>query len=185
MDPVTATTRRFQQTLAVQQYRTSAPRPVQLARAAAVLPVEGVGLLLHDPPDQWTPLAASNETAALVACLQHAVDDGPYQVAAQTRRPVIATHELLTRQWPNFAELLLQQTPVRSILVMPLSGRLHGRGFVLFCSVAPDGITTLPLIQVCTVTGLLSHKLEAADDAAPWLQATMSTRSASRHPRRS
>jgi hypothetical protein len=36
--------------------------------------------------------------------------------------------ELLTRQWPAFAERLLHQTPIRSILVMPLSGRLHGVG---------------------------------------------------------
>ena len=141
--------------------------PVQLARAAAVLAVDGVGLLTHEAPDQWTPLAASNETAALVACLERAAGDGPWQAATRTRRPVIATQELLTRQWPAFAERLLHQTPVRSILVMPLSGRLHGRGFVMFCSVAPDGVTTLPMIQLCTVTGLLAHELGSADDRAP------------------
>jgi hypothetical protein len=164
---VTATTGRFQHTLAAEQHSNPAPLPVQLARAAAVLAVNGVGLLIHEAPDQWTPLAASNETAALVACLERAAGDGPCQEATRTRRPVIATQELLTRQWPAFAERLLHQTPIRSILVMPLSGRLHGRGYVMFCSVAPDGVTTLPMIQLCIVTGLLAHELGSAADRAP------------------
>jgi hypothetical protein len=84
------------------------------------------------------------------------------------RRPVIATQELLTRQWPTFAERLLHQTPIRSILVMPLSGRLHRRGFIMFCSVAPDGVTTLPMIQLCIVTGRLAHALGSAADRAPY-----------------
>jgi hypothetical protein len=158
-DPVTTPIARFQHTLATRQHRNPASVPVQLAQAATVLGVDGVGLLTHKAPDQWTPLAASNETAALVTCLDRAVGDGPCQEAARTSRAVIATQEHLTRQWPVFTERLLDQTPIRSILVMPLSGRLHGRGFVMFCSVAPDGVTTLPMIQLCIVTGLLSQEL--------------------------
>jgi len=158
-DPVTATTGRFQPTLATDQHRNPAPVPVQLAQAAAVLSIDGVGLLIHEPPDQWTPVAASNETTALVACLDRTVGDGPCHEAIRTGRPVIATQKLLTRQWPVFAKRLLDQTPIRSILVMPLSGRLEGRGHLMFCSADPDGVTTLPLIQLCFVTGLLSHEL--------------------------
>jgi hypothetical protein len=166
---VRAITRRFLQTLAAEsrQHENQGTLPSRLARAAAILPVDGVGLLIHEPPEQWTPLAASNQTAALLAPLLPAVNDGPWQAAAQTSHPVIATEELLTRQWPSFAELLREQTPFRSLLVMPLSGRLHGRGFAVFCSAAPDGVTTLPLIQLCTVTGLLAHHLDAPDDEAP------------------
>jgi hypothetical protein len=183
-DPVRAITRHFLQTLAAEsrEHENREPLPARLARAAAIPPVDGVGLLIHEPPDQWTPLAASNRTAALIAHLHRAVDDGPCQVAAQTRHPVIATEELLTRQWPLFAELLRDQTPFRSILVMPLSGRLHGRGFAMFCSAAPDGVTTLPLIQLCTVTGLLSHQLEATDHGAPWPQALANNSSTAPHP---
>src|SRR3954453_3899368 len=105
-------------------HRTPASLSVQLARAAADLSVDGVGLLLHQPPDPWTPLAASNQTTALVACLDRAVGDGPCQQAVHTGRPVIATQEVLIRRWPVFTERLLEQTPIRSILLMPLSGRL-------------------------------------------------------------
>jgi len=159
-DPVTATGR-FQPTLATDQHRNPVPVPVpvQLAQAATDLSVDGVGLLIHEPPDQWTPLAASDESTALVACLDRTVGDGPCHEAIRTGRPVIATQKLLTRQWPVFAKRLLDETPIRSILVMPLFGRLEGRGFVMYCSAAPDGVTTLPLIQLCFVTGQLSHEL--------------------------
>jgi hypothetical protein len=156
---VTATLGCFQHTLAIDQHSNPAPAPVQLTQAATDLSVDGVGLLIHEPPDSWTPLAASNQTAALVACLDRAAGDGPCQEAVRTGRPVIATQKLLTRQFPVFTERLLDQTPIRSILVMPLSGRLHGRGYLMFCSAAPDGVITLPLIQLCIVTGRLSHEL--------------------------
>lgn len=71
--------------------------PVQLAQATAVLAVDGVALLILEAPDQSIPLAPSNETAALVACLERAA----------------------------------------------------------------DGVTALPMIQLCIVTGLLSHDLGA------------------------
>jgi hypothetical protein len=156
---ITAPSDGFERPLATDQDSHPASVAVQLRRAAAILAVDGVGLLTHEAPDQWTPLAASNETAALVACLDRGVGDGPCQEAARTGHPVIATEELLTRQWPAFTERLRDQTPIRSILVMPLSGRLQGRGYAMFCSVAPDGVTTLPMIQLCIVTGLLSQEL--------------------------
>jgi hypothetical protein len=158
-DSVPAPTGRVQPTPAAAPHRTPASLSVQLARAAADLSVDGVGLLLHQPPDPWTPLAASNQSTALVACLDRAVGDGPCQDAVHTGRPVIATQEVLIRRWPVFTERLLEQTPIRSILLMPLSGRLHGRGYLLFCSAAADGVTTLPLIQLCIVTGRLSAEL--------------------------
>jgi hypothetical protein len=148
-DPVRAIARRFRQTLAAEsrQHDNPEPLPARLARAAAVLPIEGVGLLLHKQPDRWTPLGASNETVALVQRLHDTVSDSPCQVAAETKSPVIATEELLTQRWPLFADLLLRQTPVRSMLVMPLSGRLHGRAFAVFCSVTPAGLTAIPMID--------------------------------------
>jgi hypothetical protein len=183
-DPVRAIARRFLQTLAAEsrQHDNPEPLPARLARAAAVLPIEGVGLLLHKQPDRWTPLGASNETVALVQRLHDTVSDSPCQVAAETKSPVIATEELLTQRWPLFADLLLRQTPVRSMLVMPLSGRLHGRAFAVFCSATPAGVTAIPMIELCVVTGLLSHHLEATDDRAPWPQALASNTSTAPHP---
>src|SRR3954471_4317248 len=100
-DSVPAPTGRVQPTLAAEPHRHPASLSVQLARAAADLSVDGVGLLLHQPPDPWTPLAASNESTALVACLDRAVGDGPCQEAVHTGRPGIGTQEMLIRRAPG------------------------------------------------------------------------------------
>lgn len=142
--------------------------PVQLAGAATVLPIDGAGLAVYGPPNLWTPLAASNETAALVEHLQFTIGEGPCQRAAERGSPVIATADLLAQQWPVLYDLLLSHTPIRSILVMPLTGRVQGLGFVSFCSTAPTGVTMIPMIEICTVTGLISEHLGSATDWSPW-----------------
>src|SRR4051794_40527593 len=75
--------------------------PERLAHAAAaVLPVDGVGLSLPGEGGQRTPLAASSEVAATAERLQFTAGSGPCLLAAGSGLPVFATEEILARRWP-------------------------------------------------------------------------------------
>jgi hypothetical protein len=160
--------RRFMQALAAEASGhpgNSKGLPVRLVRAAAtVLSVDGIGLAIHWAPDLQTPLGASDQTAALVERLQFTVGEGPGRLAAEQGCPVIATETLLARQWPIFHDLLVNHTPIRSMLVMPLSGQLHGLGFASIYFTAPTGVTTVRVLEVGLVLALISEHLSASAD---------------------
>jgi hypothetical protein len=61
---------RFEKALAAEQDDRVELLPVRLARAAAVLAVDGAGLSIRGSPEPRTPLAASSEGAALAERLQ-------------------------------------------------------------------------------------------------------------------
>ena len=170
-------TRRFVQALAAQASEHpghSKELPVRLVRAAAtVLSVDGIGLGLHWAPDLQTPLSASDQTAALVERLQFTVGEGPSQLAAEQRCPVIATENLLARQWPILHDLLVSHTPIRSMLIMPLPGRLHDLGFVSLYFTAPTGVTTVRVLEVGLVLALISEHLTASADGPAGTPATI------------
>jgi hypothetical protein len=143
--------------------------PVRLARAAAaVLPVDGVGLSIHRGPDLRTPLAASTEVASLAESLQFTAGTGPCLLAAESRYPVFATEELLARRWPIFHDLLVTETPMRSVLALSLPDPLKGVAGMDLFSTDPDGATAIDPFEARLVAGLVSERLGSAGDWSPW-----------------
>lgn len=143
--------------------------PVRLACAVvAVLPVDGAGLGLHGPEGLRTPLAASDETAALVERLQFTVGRGPCLVAVESAAPVVGTEQLLAREWPTFHDLLIAHTPVRSMLGLPLAGRLRDLGCLSLYFTDPAGAATVSLTDAGRLAELVSGQLERAADWSAW-----------------
>jgi len=147
--------------------------PEQLARAAAaVLPVDGVGLSVHGDGDLRMPLAASSEVAAIAESLQFTAGHGPCLLAAESGYPVFATEGLLARRWPRFHDLLVTKTPVRSVLALSLPGRLRGLGGMDLYFHAADGPMTIDIFEARRVAALLSARLGPAADWAAWTTLT-------------
>jgi hypothetical protein len=142
---------------------------VRLAHAAAaVLPVDGVGLSIHGEPGLRTPLAASSEVAATAERLQFTAGSGPCLLAAESGLPVFATEELLARRWPVYHDLLVTNTRLRSVLALSLRGRLKGVGGMDLYSTAPDGATAVDILGARCVAELVSDHLEGAADWSVW-----------------
>ena len=143
--------------------------PERLAHAAAAaLPVDGVGLSVHGSPDLRTPLAASSEFAAAVERLQFTIGRGPCLLAATSGMPVFATEDLLARRWPEFHDVLVDKTPIRSMLALSLRGRLRGVGAMDLYFTDPDGPTTVDVFEARCVAELVSERLGPAADWSVW-----------------
>lgn len=143
--------------------------PERLARAAAaVLPVDGVGLSVHGTADLRTPLAASSDWAATAEALQFTAGQGPCILSAESRLPVFATGALLADRWPVFHELLVTHTPVRGVLALALPGRLRGVGDMDLYFTDPDGPAAIDVDEARCVAELLSAHLAPAADWSVW-----------------
>ena len=165
---------RFAKALAseVEERADSDLLPERLARAAAaVLPVDGVGLSVHGSADLRTPLAASSDWAATAEALQFTAGHGPCMLSADSRLPVFATGELLARRWPIFHELLVTQTPVRGVLALALPGPLRGIGDMDLYFTDPDGPVAIDVDEARCVAELVSAQLAPAADWSVWTEA--------------
>jgi len=143
--------------------------PVRLTRAAAaVLPVDGVGLSIHRGPDLRTPLAASTEVASVAESLQFTAGAGPCLLAAESRYPVFAPEALLAQRWPVFHDLLVTRTPIRSVLALSLPEPLRGIGGMDLFSTDPDGATAVDVFEARLVAGMVAERLGSAGDWSSW-----------------
>jgi hypothetical protein len=143
--------------------------PERLAHAAAaVLPVDGVGLSLHGEAGRRTPLAASSEAAATAERLQFTAGSGPCLLAAESGLPVFANEEILGRRWPVFYDLLVTHTLLRSVLALSLSGRLQAVGGMDLYFADPDGVTAVDVYEARCVARLVSDHLDVAADWSVW-----------------
>src|SRR3954452_11691117 len=148
--------------------------PDRLVRAAAVaLPADGAGLSGHDAPDFRTPLAGSSEIAATAERLEFTTGCGPCLTATEWELPIFATEGLLARRWPIFHDLLVTRTALRSLLALPLPGRLRGIGAIDLYYRDPAGPLAMDGDEARSVAGLVAEQLGAADwpdtGAPPWL----------------
>lgn len=145
--------------------------PERLARAAAaVLPVDGVGLSVHGTTDLRTPLAASSDLAATAESLQFTAGRGPCMLSAESRLPVFGTAGLLASRWPVFYESLVTHTPLRGVLALALPGRLRGIGDMDLYFTDPDGPVKIDVDEARCVAELISGRLAPAADWSPWTQ---------------
>lgn len=143
--------------------------PVKLVRAVvAVLPVDGAGLGVHGEPHLRTPLAASDQTFSLAERLQFTVGCGPCLHAVESGRPLVASEGDLAERWPVFHDLLVAQTPIRSVLAWPLGGPLLGAGVLSLYWRDPAGSVAVREHDVQRVAALISGELAHAADWSRW-----------------
>ena len=81
---------------------------------------------------------------------------------------MLATEDILARDWPVFHELLVSRTPVRSMLAVPLFGRLHGLGCLSLYCTDPAGAADVRVVDVRRVAALISDHLGPAADWSAW-----------------
>lgn len=140
--------------------------PTRLSRAAVdTLPIDGAGLSLHDPPDRRTPLGASDENAACAERLQFTAGHGPCSTAQSSGEPVFAVLDDLRRRWPGFADLLLEHTPYRAVVALPLPNSLSGSGAMDLLFTDPAAVPELDVFDALAVAELVTSQLS---DAAVW-----------------
>jgi hypothetical protein len=140
--------------------------PVRLARAAArMLEVDGAGISLSDASGRRVPLGASSEEASDAERLQFTTGEGPCTTAQEMGEPVFAVEEDLQRRWPVFADLLLEETPFRAVVALPLPAALAGNGAIDLFFVRPDEVTELDVFEALAVGELVTSALS---DAAVW-----------------
>jgi hypothetical protein len=143
--------------------------PVRLTRAAAaVLPVDGVGLSIHGKSGRRTPLAASSGAASTAERLQFTVGSGPCLEAADSGLPVFASEEMMVRRWPAYHDLLVSHTPLRSVLALSLPGRLRGLGAMDLFFADSAGATAVDVFETRCVAELVSDHLDVAADWSVW-----------------
>jgi hypothetical protein len=140
--------------------------PVRLARACArTLAVDDASLSLADGSQQRVPLGASSEVAEVAERLQFTVGAGPCITAQETQQPVFAVEEDLRRRWPVFAQLLMDATPFRAVVALPLKPALSGAGAIDLYFRTSVEVLGLDVFEAVAVGELVTSALS---DAAVW-----------------
>jgi hypothetical protein len=143
--------------------------PVRLARACQrTLGIDGAGLSLVDAAQQRVPLGASSEQAATAERLQFTVGAGPCMTAQDTHQPVFAVEDELRRRWPVFAELLLDSTPYRAVVALPLQPALAGDAAIDLYFGIPEDVQALDVFDALAVGELVSSALSEAAVWSTW-----------------
>lgn len=144
--------------------------PVRLARACArTLAVDDAGLSLVDASQQRVPLGASSDVAEVAERLQFTVGAGPCMTAQETREPVFAVEEDLRRRWPVFTQLLVDETPFRAVVALPLQPALAGAGAIDLYFRTSAEVLDLEVFDAIAVGELVTSALS---DAAVWSEWT-------------
>jgi hypothetical protein len=149
--------------------------PVRLSVACSrVLGVDGAGISISAADGQRIPLGASSELASRAERLQFTAGEGPCATAQEAREPVFAVLDDLRRRWGRFAELLVQETPYRAVVALPLSEAIAGLGAIDIYFRAEAAFPRLDVFEAMAVGDLVTTELS---EAAVW-----STWSAERGP---
>lgn len=90
-----------------------------------ILPVQGAGISVTQ--ELRIPLGSSDEIASRAERLQSTLDEGPCLTALETPEPLAAGQGDLAQRWPLFHSELLEQTPYRSVVALPLLAPQGGR----------------------------------------------------------
>jgi hypothetical protein len=170
--------RRFDAALASSPAHLAEPEllPSRLARACArALAVDGAGLSLHVGVLR-TPIGSSDAEAAHAERLQFTVGDGPCLRAQDTGTAITFSPEGIARNWPQLWASLLDETPYRGVLSVPLPPPMGP--LVVLDLYARDlrTLTALDRDDVRAVTRATTEELaltvtgpEFPDDGSNWL----------------
>lgn len=136
-----------------------------------VLGVDGVGLAAASGAGLTTPVGASSAAAALVERLEFTVGQGPCVDAHRDGRTVIASGGGLARRWPAFHDVMVLQTPFRSMVGLRLPGPLASMLTIGLLSRDDGGADRIDLSNIAAVgwlgtAELIQADLQAQDDAA-------------------
>lgn len=142
--------------------------PERLAHAAAaVLPVDGVGLSLHGEAGRQTPLAASSEVAALAERLQFTAGSGPCLLATEYGLPCSPTR----RSWPfggRPSRSAGHEDAAAQRAGAVLAGQLRAVGAMDPYFADPDGVTAVDVYEARCVGQLVSDHLDVAAHWSVW-----------------
>ena len=140
--------------------------PVRLSRACArVLGVDGAGLSMADASGRRVPLGASSSTASDAERMQFTAGEGPCTASQRTGQPVFAVEEDLRRRWPMFAALLLEGTPYRGVIALPLRSPPSGDGALDLYLTHDAAVAEVDVFDAVATGELVSSAL---GDAALW-----------------
>jgi hypothetical protein len=116
--------------------------------------------------DFRVPIGASDEQATAAERLQFTLGEGPCLTTSATQQILLADPEMLHARWPMFAEQLLEQSPFRAVLTVPLalSGSLHGAIDLFF--VDPGRAEDVHLVDVLVAQHEVTVALAGASLAA-------------------
>jgi hypothetical protein len=139
---------------------------VRLAQACVqVLGVPGAGLSLVDARRELIPLGGSSEVAEVAERLQFTAGSGPCMAAQESRQPVFADEGELHRRWPVFSRLLVDATPYRAVVALPLQPALAGAGAIDLYFERSADVPRLDVFEALAVGELVNSSLS---DAAVW-----------------
>jgi hypothetical protein len=141
--------------------------PVRLARACRqVLPVDGAGLSVYDD-DFRVPLGASDEMSTLAERLQFSQGQGPCLDAGRDGRVLVADAAQIMNRWPSFAEQLLEHTPYRGVISLPLQVTDGSRGALDLFLVDPDRLLLVRLADAVAITDQVGEALRTGEQDDP------------------
>ncbi|PZS36580.1 MAG: hypothetical protein DLM58_01465 [Pseudonocardiales bacterium] len=147
--------------LTAQELSGAAMLPVRLATALTqVLPVDAAAISALD--DLRVPLGASSPDAELAERLQITLGNGPCLAAYDLGYPVTGTQEQIAHAWPLYFDLLVSQTPIRSVASLPLRTPQFRLGAIDLYWTSPDGVASLPLAPALELADRVAEILLAA-----------------------
>jgi hypothetical protein len=158
--------------------------PERLARACAqVLPVDGAGISLFFHTDRRLPLGASDPAAAEAERLQFTVGEGPCLSSHAEGRPLVADEPTLRSRWPAYYDALVERSPIRGTISLPLTDDLIGIGALDLYVVPPNHAAHLSLGDALTIGDEVSAVFRAGGcyeqmptDGPAWLDAPAAER---------
>ncbi len=163
---------RFQQALdRLTRAELSGPEllPTRLSLAAVeALPVDGAGVSLLGADGRRMPLGASDDHAACAERLQFLTGSGPCSAAQEACEPVFAVLDDLRRRWPEFTDLLVQNTPYRAVVALPLPASLSGTGAMDLLFTEPEAVPKLDVFDAVSVAQLVTSHLSEATVWSTW-----------------
>jgi hypothetical protein len=158
--------------------------PERLARACArVLPVDGAGISLFFADDRRLPLGASDPVAAEAERLQFTAGEGPCLTSHATGEQVVADEPTLRSRWPAYFDALIEHTPIRGTISLPLRDELRGIGALDLYVVPPRDVGSLSLRDALSVSDEVAAVLRQQNqmsstpsDGPAWLDAPAAQR---------
>lgn len=113
--------------------------------------------------DLRVPLGASDDTASVAERLQFTAGSGPCWAAESTGHPVRVSAADMQQRWPRFATSLLERTPYRSIVSVPLPRLGNGwRGALDLYLDQPTRAHVFGVAEACVVADLVAAELRTA-----------------------
>lgn len=140
----------------------------QIIVDSAVALVEGcdraaIGVLSGD---RFRGVAATDDVARLIDVLQDETDEGPCLEASADKAVRLDNDITKASKWPRLAAAIIDRTPVRAVLAVPLVDEDRRSGALNIFSDRPDVFTDDAVTTAAILAGFASVSLAAADSSA-------------------